>query len=167
MHPGVDPAALLVAVLAVGIAPLTTVGPWDKMNTIVAGVAGVVVVAFTWPRKAILRGASRPRRLDYWIIVAQAVVYGFIVAIGAAWPVQSLFFDLKDCPSTLHRRELAACTDKADDISRLCSYWALGVGLLAAVVLFCCLRAATNRLVRRPPPPRPASPASARKRFLP
>ena len=51
----IDPAALLIAILVVAISPLTTVGPWDKMNTIVAGVVGIVLVAFTWPNKANLQ----------------------------------------------------------------------------------------------------------------
>jgi hypothetical protein len=33
----VDPAALLIAVVAVAGVTLTTAGPWDVMNTVVAG----------------------------------------------------------------------------------------------------------------------------------
>jgi len=56
MYRRVDPAALLIAVLTVGVDPLTTTGPWERVNTIVAAVVGVVLAAFTWPRTAELPG---------------------------------------------------------------------------------------------------------------
>ncbi len=86
MHSKVDPAALLVAVLTVGIAPLTTDGAWDPMNTLIALVVGLVVVGFTWPRMPL----EEPPKLT--TIGPLAVVYGFIFGIAAAWPIQSFFF---------------------------------------------------------------------------
>ena len=60
MHNKVDPTALLVAVLAAGITPLTTSGAWDMTNMLVLGVVLFVLIAFTWPRGPV----GEPARID-------------------------------------------------------------------------------------------------------
>lgn len=147
MHRRVDPAALLIAVLTVGVDPLTTSGPWEKINTIVAVVVGMVLGAFTWPRRARVQDeSSQVAQDDNWVIAAQATVYGLIIAIGVGWPVQ-LLLSPPDCP--MHSADVipAACVE-ADRISDVATYWALGIGALAAVILFFLLRKAVMRLSR-------------------
>lgn len=81
MHQRLDPGALLVAVFAVTVGPLADDGPWDRLNTIVAVLVGVVVFCFIWPRTDV--GAFDP-----WLAVPQAIVMGLITGIAAAWPMQ-------------------------------------------------------------------------------
>jgi hypothetical protein len=148
MNRKIDPAALLIAILAVAISPLTTVGPWDKMNTIVAGVVGIVLVAFTWPNKENLQdesGKIPPR--DNWIALALAIAYGLIVTIGSAWVVQ-LILNPPDCPEHADDTLPLACV-KADDIAGQATNWALGIGLVAAIILFICLRIRIDKLAGR------------------
>lgn len=150
MHRRVDPAALLIAVLTVGVDPLTTTGPWEKINTIVAVVVGVVLAAFTWPRTAGVQDESgQMAQVDNWVIAAQAIVYGLIIAIGVGWPVQ-LLLNPPDCPAHLPNLIPPACAE-ADRISDVATYWALGIGALAAVILFFLLRKAVMRLSLDPP----------------
>jgi hypothetical protein len=99
MYRTVNPAAFLIAILTVGISPLTTVGPWDKMNTIIVGVVGAVLVTFTWPGKEILQDESDPvTKVSKLITAAQALVYGLIITMGVAWPVQQFALHPPDCP---------------------------------------------------------------------
>jgi len=80
--PDVDPAALLIAIITVVIAPLTTIGPWDKLNTIV----GVVVLIVLW---AYTLGGHRRDSLGYFAdCTAIGLVMGLIFAISVAWPIQ-------------------------------------------------------------------------------
>lgn len=131
MHRKVDPAALLISILVLGIAPLTTVGLWDKMNTIVAAVVGVVLVAFTWPFKTRLQDGNG--QIDLWVITALALVYGFVIAIGTAWLVQ-FNWTTQDCPP--HKESVLPPQCKANnDISNWATNWALGIGLAAAIIL--------------------------------
>ena len=125
----IDPAALLIAILVVAISPLTTVGPWDKMNTIVAGVVGIVLVAFTWPNKANLQDESGQIPLrDNWIAAALAIAYGLIITIGSAWIVQ-LILNPPDCPEHPDDQLPQACIT-ADNIAGQATNWALGIGLV-------------------------------------
>ena len=100
----VDPAALLVAVLAVGVSPMLEDGAWGLTNSIVAGVVLVVVLCFTWPRKPEQPGEVLPTKS---ILFAQSVVIGFIFAIGSAVIWQGLakethFPELQDCTIIQH-----------------------------------------------------------------
>ena len=81
VHHRVDPGALLVAVFAVTVGPLATDVPWDRLNSIVALLVGVVVFCFIWPH-----GDVGP--FDPWMAVPEGIVMGLIIGIGAAWPMQ-------------------------------------------------------------------------------
>lgn len=81
MRSRVDPAALLVAVLAVGVNPLIEPGLWDKINLITAGLVGIVLACFALPRMP-KQGEEPP---NYAAAVAQSLVYAFIVAVGSAF----------------------------------------------------------------------------------
>jgi hypothetical protein len=83
MHRRIDPAALLIAVLTVGVDPLTTNGPWEKINTIVAAVVGVILAAYTWPRKVGAEPEASVAPTDNWILAAQEIAYGLIIATDA------------------------------------------------------------------------------------
>ena len=48
MYRKVDPAALLLAIFTVAFNPLTTEGPWGKMNTIVAGSLASNALVLLW-----------------------------------------------------------------------------------------------------------------------
>jgi len=85
MNRRIDPAALLIAVLTVGVDPLTTNGPWEKINTIVAAVVGVILAAYTWPRKVGAEPEASVAPTDNWILAAQAIAYGLVIAIAAGW----------------------------------------------------------------------------------
>lgn len=158
MHRRVDPAALLIAVLAVGVDPLITTGPWESINTIVSAVVGVVLAAFTWPRKVRLPGeASQSAEADNWVIAAQAIVYGLIITISAGWPVQ-LLLRPPDCPPHPEDVIPPACV-KADRISDVATNWAFGVGGLAAIILFFWLRAAIKKINANDSVPEPEAKA--------
>jgi hypothetical protein len=79
-HGPVDPGALLIAVLAVGIGPLNEDGPWDAINTIVCAIVLVVFYCYLWPESS--------QRLGRRHLLALSVVLGFIFAIGLAYPIQ-------------------------------------------------------------------------------
>ena len=124
MNPKVDPAALLLAVLAVAITTLTGPGAWSPTTTVSAAVVGVVVVTYTWPpsQRKHRNDPSQSTNFNYRAIIAQSTVYGFIFAIGIAWPWQ----------------QLLKSTDRATS-------WALISGLLLAIGAFICLSTLTNK----------------------
>jgi hypothetical protein len=145
----IDPAAMLIAILTVAISPLTTVGPWDKMNTIIAVVVGVVLLAFTWPSKAKLQDESgHIAPVDKWVPAALAITYGLVITIGSAWIVQ-LILNPPDCPEHAADQLPQACVN-ADDVAGRATNWALGIGLVAAIILFFILRNGINRLTDQP-----------------
>lgn len=113
----VDPAALLIAVIAVANTPLTTIGAWDLMNTIVGVVVLVVVCAYTamGERRHLLE--SNPER------VAVSVVIGLVSAIALAFPLQAL-----------HAGTMRSYhpTPPDSDIN-FGTYMALGFGLIIAI----------------------------------
>ena len=78
----VDPGALLIAVLAVGVGPLTEDGPWSAINTGICLIVLVVVHSYLWPEKQAQQtlGARHLRALS--------LAAGFIIAVGLAWPIQ-------------------------------------------------------------------------------
>jgi hypothetical protein len=124
MNPKVDPAALLLAVLAVGITTLTGPGAWSHLNTVSAAVVGVVVVTYTWrpSQRKHRNDSSQSTNFNYRAAIAQSTVYGFIFAIGIAWPWQ----------------QLLKSTDSATS-------WALISGLLLAIGAFICLSTLANQ----------------------
>ena len=132
MHRKVDPAALLIAILTLGFTPLTTAGPWDKMNTIQATVVLAVLLGFTWPRKESFQDGNGQK--DPWIIAAQALVYGFVIAIGIAWPIQEIFYDTIDC-KLLPSGKRNSCLEDNNKLADHATNWALVVGMAAAIVL--------------------------------
>jgi hypothetical protein len=81
MSSKVDPAALLIAVLAVGVNPFFEAGLWDRNNLIIACIVLVVVLCFTFPR----RPAPGEELPGFFILFAQSVVYAFVIAVGSAW----------------------------------------------------------------------------------
>lgn len=116
--PDVDPAALLIAIIAVAISPLTTIGPWDRMNTVVALVVLIVLWAYT------IGGHRRDSLGSFVECAAIGLVVGLIFAILMAWPIQ--FFWTGIGKSNKDPRFVAA-----DD-----STWSgLLLGLVVAIVL--------------------------------
>jgi hypothetical protein len=78
----VDPAALLIAIIAVAVTPLTQPGPWDKMNTAVALIVLIVLWAYTI-------GSHRRDPLESFVeCSAIGLVMGLTFAISIAWPIQ-------------------------------------------------------------------------------
>lgn len=81
-RPDVDPAALLIAIIAVAVTPLTQPGPWDKMNTAVALIVLIVLWAYTI-------GSHRRDPLESFVeCSAIGLVMGLTFAISIAWPIQ-------------------------------------------------------------------------------
>jgi hypothetical protein len=152
MHRKVDPAALLIAVVAVGIPPLLAPGEWGKLNTIVAGVVGAILVIFTWPRKDILLDElDQKSKPDYWIPIGQAIAYGLVIAIGAAWPIQQYWPHPPKCTDTLPKH-----CQTGDQLSELATYRAMWVGLVSATILSIAMIWRIKKLSDRTPP-RPKS----------
>jgi len=140
MHPDVDPAAFLLAVLVVAVGPLTTSGSWDQMNTIVAVVVGVLVVAFSWPRRS-----HKVTEFDNWTCAALGVVYGLILTIAAAWPIQVIISAAQHTPCPAFSP--GDCLDES--VPAEASYWALLVGLIGALATSFVVKARTNALSDR------------------
>jgi hypothetical protein len=116
--PHVDPGALLVAVFAVGVGPLTEDGPWDRINSVISAVVLAVVLCYLWPQA----GISWPHLLAFCIVVS------FIFAIGIAWPVQLGMGSSED----------ATTWERA-------SYVALGIGCVALAATYMLFRPLTKR----------------------
>ena len=163
MHRKVDPAALLLAVIAVGINPLTSPGEWGPINTVVAGVVGAILLAFTWPREESLQDeAGQTIKFDPWITAAQAIAYGLIVAIGAAWPIQQYLLRAPDCPEHAADVLPVACVT-GDQLAGDATNYALLFGLASAFILFKGLSIRLKRiLMRAPSRPSGSSPNSPR-----
>ena len=82
----VDPAALLVAVLAVSITPLIGQGAWGQVPSVCSLVVGIIVFCFTWPHEP-----QRFKAVDKWIITPQSLVFGLVASVAVAWPIQSVY----------------------------------------------------------------------------
>jgi hypothetical protein len=82
----VDPAALLVAVVAVGVGPLFESGEWSFINTAVAGLVLVIILCFVLPTRPTLLKLPLRQRLP--LAIAQSFATGFVAAIGSAWLIQ-------------------------------------------------------------------------------
>jgi hypothetical protein len=86
----VDPAALLIAVLAVGIGPLTEPGSWEPLNTIIASATLLIILPYIFAaeaRASMLREGPR---------LPACVATGFIFGVAAAWPIQAKFHTSPD-----------------------------------------------------------------------
>lgn len=142
MYRRVDPAALLFSIFTVAFSPLTTSGPWDLLNTVIAFVVGIVVIAFTWPREEVLKDESGEvsTRVDLWIVFAQAIAYGLIAAIGIAWFIQLIWLNYftpsVSCQLDSYGGYSNACLQTAEHVS----YVAVAAGFIAAIVLFFAMR---------------------------
>lgn len=77
----VDPGALLLAVIVVGLQGLTEAGDWQPMNTIISAVVVAVAACFLWP--------SRGTRTRY--LVGFGIAMAFVAGVGLAWPIQATF----------------------------------------------------------------------------
>jgi hypothetical protein len=152
----IDPAALLIAVFTVAFAPLTTTGPWDPMNTVIAVVVGTVILAFTFPRERTLED-EQGNLADpgAWKTAAQATAYGLIIAIGIAWIVQLVWFalvpDNHRCPVLWSPDNAPQECVRATEIAGYVTYVALGIGLVAGIVLYRLMRSRIKKIV--PPVP--------------
>jgi hypothetical protein len=80
----VDPAALLIAVIAVGIDPILEEGPWHPMNSLVAVVVLLTLIAYAIT--PLRKSSSRP--LGERASVGSVV--GLIATVVLAWPLQYL-----------------------------------------------------------------------------
>jgi hypothetical protein len=172
-HSKVDPAALLVAVLAVGINPWTEAGPWYMINTITALVVGVVVLCFTLPSKEqkeqkelkeqreLKEQTEKKEQKDDLpskrIVFAQSVVLGFIFSVFISWPIQGAISG---------RWLLTATSEKPTDQQIIL---ADNIALITAgaliIVFYPLLRWAVRRSTAMnnrpsPQPPSPSSPSS-------
>ena len=116
--PDVDPAALLIAIIAVAVTPLTTPGPWDKLNTAVALIVLIVLWAYTI-------GSHRHDSMESFVeCSAIGLVMGLIFAISIAWPIQFFW------------TWTGKTNDNPDFVAADYSTWSgLALGLVIATVL--------------------------------
>ena len=116
--PEVDPAALLIAIIAVAVTPLTRPGPWDKLNTAVALIVLIVLWAYTI-------GSHRRDSLESFVeCSAISLVMGLIFAISIAWPIQFFW------------TWTGKTNDEPDFVAADYSTWSgLALGLVIATVL--------------------------------
>jgi hypothetical protein len=152
MHRKVDPAALLFSIFAVALGPLTTVGPWDLLNSVIAGVVGVVLAAFTWPREEILQDehGNKVTEVDAWVMFAQALAYGLIIAIGIAWVVQSIWLHVATSVSCASDPSTDGYSAACLQIAQNATYVAVLIGLAAAITLFYKMRNQTEKITGIP-----------------
>lgn len=118
----VDPAALLIAVFAVGSQALLSAGAWEPINTVVALIVAAVVALYMWP--------SRNHVEPFRHLVAQSLVYGFVAAIACAWPIQSFLVGGQEC-KTSPIWTAGLCTDVNSPKPTYATFWALLPGVLA------------------------------------
>jgi hypothetical protein len=116
-----DPAALLVAVLAVGLGPLFGSGRWRILDTVVTLVILVIVVAYSL-RQPARSSMGIPERTSVSLVV------GLMCGVALAWPIQELFV-----LPYWYSRHVDVIGDRASDIG-------LGVGLAVAVAVWLWLR---------------------------
>jgi hypothetical protein len=114
----VDPAALLIAVVAVAGVTLTTAGPWDVMNTVVALVVLIVLWAHT------IDGQSKRNDRERGESVAVGTVIGVVFAMFVAFPIQALKTDYFSPPKNLSRWDINFAT-----------WISLGAGPVVAILL--------------------------------
>jgi hypothetical protein len=127
----VDPAALMIAVIAVGIDPLLEEGHWHQMNTLVA----LIVLVAIWPYAITpLRGnvSSSPGEAR-----AAGAVVSLIGGVLLAWPLQTF---------------LGLVYRGVNDIIVECATWG-SLGISAIIVFGVLLRGKVSVPERRVPPP--------------
>jgi hypothetical protein len=83
----VDPAALLLAVVGAAVTPLLTDGSWYAINTLIAGIALLVIASYSLGPGV---PGSYSNNLQRWAV---ALVIGLITSVAVAWPVQELYVE--------------------------------------------------------------------------
>ena len=78
---GVDPAALLIAVIVLASGPVMENGPWDPLNTIVAVIVLVILGAYSLTRAVQLSMSAAER-------IAVSIVIALTLGVVLAWPAQ-------------------------------------------------------------------------------
>jgi hypothetical protein len=78
---GVDPAALLIAVIVLASGPVMENGPWDPLNTIVAVIVLIILGAYSLTRAVRLSMSAAER-------IAVSVVIALTLGVAFAWPAQ-------------------------------------------------------------------------------
>jgi hypothetical protein len=91
----VDPAALLIAVLAVGVGPLTESGPWEPINTIIGCAVLLIILPYAFAKQVRGTWLTEGPRLPVAVAVA------FIVGVSTAWPIQTIWHTTEDKASYL------------------------------------------------------------------
>jgi hypothetical protein len=119
-----DPAALLIAVFAVGVNPLLSSGAWTVLNTVVSVVTLLIVGPYALSRSTRLRLRQDGPR------VPVAATIGFVVAVGLAWPTRSM----------LDEGQWRAFPSVESEADLLGTIVALTVGLVVGVTVWLVLR---------------------------
>jgi hypothetical protein len=76
-----DRPALLIAVLATVLPPLTEAGNWEPINSVVSGIVLLIALCFSGGNRN-LHGRER---------IGAAAAAGLMLATVLAWPIQDLF----------------------------------------------------------------------------
>jgi hypothetical protein len=116
----VDPAFLLIAVIAVGINPLTSPGHCGVTNTLLGAVVSLVVLLYAWPRNE--------DKVDVAHFLAVSLVLAIVFSTVFAWPIQELIF----MPTGPRPTDDPAI----DRISAEATYWGLALGFVLAALVF-------------------------------
>jgi hypothetical protein len=121
----VDPAALLIAVIVVAVAPLFENGLWDKLNTIVGVIVLVIVIAYS---------ATRPVRLSMGNLerVAVSLAIGLICSVAVAWPIQQFYL----LPRWQGQHPGQALGRAGESLADNATLYGLKVGLFIAILLW-------------------------------
>jgi len=141
----VDPAALLIAIVAVVGSPLLDSGPWLFLNSVIAAVVLVVVYAYAV--------AGVRRRYHHMFIdrLAISVIIGLITAIMLAFPLQALAAGTMSEEWCTNSKPLIVPPDCfSPSYTTGATWWALTLGLAVAVALTSWLH-----LTKREPPEDP------------
>jgi multisubunit Na+/H+ antiporter MnhE subunit len=153
VHDRVDPAALLVAVLVVGIGPVMGEGPWDPLPSILGLIVGAILVLLTWPRKVQGRVVASSHDLEKRLLLAQSLVYGFIVSTVVAWPIQSIIQGSRGRPEGCGWLVPQNCKESAwGNVPLAAAYLSLLVGLILAGVVYAVLVTITRGASDGPAP---------------
>lgn len=151
MHDRVDPAALLVAVLVVGIGPVLGDGPWDPVPSILGLIVGAILALLTWPRRVRGRAVASPHDLEKRLLLAQSLVFGFILSTVVAWPVQSIIQGWRGRPEGCGWLVPQNCEEQTwGNVPLAATYVSLLVGLILAGVLYAVLVSITRGASDRP-----------------
>lgn len=140
----VDPAALLVAVVTVGVGPLFEAGEWSWINALVSGLVLLVILCFVIPGRPGLLTLPLTERMP--IAFAQSIVIGFVTAVGSALFFQRLpgaAEELNKCGAeplegTLEEQwYYGACVASLnDEAATAATNWTIVPGLLVAGLAF-------------------------------